>query len=50
VDRAPDVDNVEERQGIRLHSLREIAANKICALPGRGEIRDLVDQPLLPRR
>ncbi|HLQ38006.1 MAG TPA: nucleotidyl transferase AbiEii/AbiGii toxin family protein [Planctomycetota bacterium] len=43
VDRAPDVDVVEDRQGIRLHSLREIAANKICALLGRGEIRDLVD-------
>ena len=43
VDRAPDVDAVEDRQGIRLHSLREIAANKICALLGRGEIRDLVD-------
>lgn len=44
IDRAPDVDPViEEQQGIRLHSLREIAANKVCAILGRGEIRDLVD-------
>jgi hypothetical protein len=44
VDRAPDVDpRIEERDGVRLHSLREIAANKICALLGRSEIRDLVD-------
>lgn len=44
VDRGPEVDpEVEERDGIRLHSLREIAANKVCALLGRGEIRDLVD-------
>jgi hypothetical protein len=51
VDRAPDVDAIEERQGIRLHSLREIAANKICALLGRGEIRDLVDlRAILQRR
>ncbi len=44
IDRAPDIDpHVEEQQGIRLHSLREIAANKVCALVGRSEIRDLVD-------
>lgn len=44
IDRAPDVDQVvETADGIRLHSLREIAANKICALLGRNEIRDLVD-------
>lgn len=44
VDRAPDVDAiVEERSGVRLHSLREIGANKVCALLGRAEIRDLVD-------
>lgn len=44
IDRAPDVDPaVEQRGDIRLHSLREIAANKVCALLGRGEIRDLVD-------
>ncbi|MEO6594490.1 MAG: nucleotidyl transferase AbiEii/AbiGii toxin family protein [Planctomycetota bacterium] len=44
IDRAPDVDQVVEAEhGIRLHSLREIAANKICALLGRAEIRDLID-------
>lgn len=44
IDRTPDVDAViEERQGVRLHSLREIAANKVCAILGRGEVRDLVD-------
>lgn len=44
VDRAPDVDTtVVAPDGVRLHSMREIAANKICALLGRGEIRDLID-------
>ncbi len=44
IDRAPDVDpTVEGGDGVRLHSLREIAANKICALLGRSEVRDLVD-------
>lgn len=44
VDRAPDLDAaIEGADGIRMHSLREIAANKVCALLGRGEIRDLVD-------
>lgn len=43
VDRAPEVDpDIQERHGIRIHSLREIAANKVCSLLGRGEIRDLV--------
>lgn len=44
VDRAPDVDVPQSVPGgIRIHSLREIAANKVCALLGRGEIRDLID-------
>lgn len=44
VDRAPDVDlPLTVAGGIRLHSVREIAANKVCALLGRGEIRDLID-------
>lgn len=43
IDRAPDVDAAEEREGVRLHSLREIAANKLCAILGRAEVRDLVD-------
>ncbi|HEX6812661.1 MAG TPA: nucleotidyl transferase AbiEii/AbiGii toxin family protein [Planctomycetota bacterium] len=44
IDRAPDVDKiVDVEHGIRLHSLREIAANKVCALLGRAEVRDLID-------
>ncbi len=44
VDRAPDVDApVVAPDGILMHSLREIAANEVCALLGRGEIRDLID-------
>lgn len=44
IDHAPDLDAPLERDGaIRVHSLREIGANKICALVGRAEIRDLVD-------
>lgn len=40
----PNVDaHIDEHGAIRVHSLREIAANKLCALLGRGEIRDLVD-------
>ena len=39
-----DVDTaVVAPDGVRLHSMREIASNKICALLGRGEIRDLID-------
>ena len=44
VDRAPDVDAPQSvAGGVRIHSLREIAANKVCALLGRGEVRDLID-------
>lgn len=44
VDRTPDVDPaIETASGIRVHTLREIGANKICALLGRAEIRDLID-------
>lgn len=43
IDRTPDVDAIEDHGGIRVHSLREIAANKLCAILGRGEIRDLID-------
>lgn len=51
VDRAPDVDAPESvAGGVRIHSLREIAANKVCALLGRGEVRDLVDLHLILRR
>lgn len=40
----------EQRGPIRLDSLREILANKICALLGRSELRDLVDAFVLDRR
>lgn len=44
IDRAPDVDEPSDvADGVRIHSLREIASNKICALLGRGEVRDLID-------
>ena len=44
IDEAPEVDSTKLRVGeIRVDSLREIAANKICTLLGRCEIRDLVD-------
>ena len=44
IDRSPGIDESEDvGNGIRVHSLREIAANKVCALIGRAEVRDLVD-------
>jgi hypothetical protein len=44
IDRAPAVDPAPVCFGaVRVHSLREIAANKICTLLSRAEIRDLVD-------
>jgi len=44
VDRAPAVDVVKRQRGrIRLDTLREMAANKVCALISRAEVRDLVD-------
>ncbi len=44
IDRSPGIDETEDvGDGIRVHSLREIAANKVCALIGRAEVRDLVD-------
>jgi hypothetical protein len=43
VDRAPAVDAPVAVGRIKLDSMREIAANKLCALLGRAEIRDLVD-------
>lgn len=44
VDRAPQVDLQKVVRGIlRLDTLREIAANKLSALIGRSEAKDLVD-------
>jgi predicted nucleotidyltransferase component of viral defense system len=48
IDRAPEVDPVKATFGsVRVDSLREIAANKICTLLSRSEIRDLVDLYML---
>lgn len=50
IDRAPALFREKERIGIvRLDSLREIAANKVCALVGRSEIKDLIDLAELAR-
>jgi hypothetical protein len=44
IDRAPEIDDQKLVVGrIRIDSMREIAANKICTLLGRAEIRDLID-------
>lgn len=44
VDRAPPLEREKLREGtVRLDSLREIMANKICTLLGRTEPKDLVD-------
>lgn len=44
VDRAPMLDVDKPTRGrIRIDTMREIAANKISALLGRAEIKDLVD-------
>ena len=44
VDRAPMVDSIKrEIDGIRVDTLREIAANNICTLVDRNETKDLRD-------
>jgi hypothetical protein len=44
IDRAPAIDAIKELRGnVRLDTLREIAASKLCTLLGRSEIKDLVD-------
>lgn len=48
IDRAPMVQPEKARFGqARVDTLREIAANKICTLLGRSEIKDLVDLRVL---
>lgn len=48
LDRAPMIDSTKREVGaIRLDTLRELAANKVCALIGRSEVRDLVDLRVL---
>jgi hypothetical protein len=47
-DRAPAIDTNKRASGtVRLDTRREITANKLAALVGRSEIRDLVDLKLL---
>lgn len=44
IDRAPMLESEKAAFGeVRVDTLREIAANKVCALIGRSEIKDLVD-------
>jgi predicted nucleotidyltransferase component of viral defense system len=44
IDRAPSVEPTKAIFGkVRVDTLREIAANKVCTLIGRSEIKDLVD-------
>ena len=50
IDRAPVIDPEKARFGtLRVDTLREIAANKVCTLIGRSEIKDLVDFERLMR-
>jgi hypothetical protein len=48
-DRAPQIYPKVMRDGIRTDSVEEIVVNKLCALVGRSEIRDLVDLMFLER-
>ena len=48
IDRAPMVDPDKASFGdVRVDTLREIAANKICTLLSRSEVKDLVDLQVL---
>ncbi len=51
VDRAPALEREKQLRGaVRIDSTREIVANKLCAVLGRAEPKDLVDlQALLAR-
>lgn len=49
LDRAPQIRPKVDRGGLRTDSVEEIVANKICALVGRSEVRDLVDLYCLER-
>ena len=50
IDRVPSVDPVKATFGdTRVDTLREIAANKVCTLISRSEIKDLVDLEQLLR-
>ena len=48
IDRAPQLIAAKPAEGaIRLDALAEIGANKLCALLGRSEVRDLIDLKVL---
>lgn len=50
IDRTPAIDTEKASFGaLRVDTLREIAANKVCTLIGRSEIKDLVDFERLMR-
>ena len=48
-DRAPQLHPKVTRDGVVTDPVEEIVANKICALLGRAEVRDLVDLYFLER-
>ena len=48
-DRVPQLRRKVDRGGIRMDSVEEIVANKICAFVGRAETRDLIDLFALER-
>jgi hypothetical protein len=48
IDRVPMLDSEKRVVGqLRIDTIREIAANKICTVLGRAQIKDLVDLKLL---
>jgi predicted nucleotidyltransferase component of viral defense system len=50
IDRAPMIETEKARfDDVRVDTLREIAANKICTVLSRSEIKDLVDLMVLVR-
>lgn len=50
IDRAPAIDDEKSTFGsVRVDTLREITANKLCAVVGRSEAKDLVDLMELQR-
>ena len=49
-DRAPQLREKVVRDGVTMDTVEEIFVNKICALVGRSEVRDLVDVRALEER
>lgn len=49
-DRAPQLRDKRLRDGVLMDSTEEIFVNKICALVGRSEVRDLVDLQALEEK